>query len=194
MSLRSPSKITSLNCLLETFPFPLVTLQLVGKILKISKNASTYFDLIIWPLPRLTNWLFEPLIVRPIVRLTTWLFDYLTVWPLPRGVYRSLSNIYDEAHFQYYLNVKNIIDIWQHCVKSAKIRSFVWSVFSRIWGENTDQKKTRIWTLFMHCRVLNTPMSFVFWRISTSSLRCYNRIFQYLLYRNRMFWSNLKNI
>ena len=51
-----------------------------------------------------------------------------------------------------------------HCVKSVKVRSFSWSVFSRIrteYGkilrissysvrirENTDQKKLRIWTLF----------------------------------------------
>ena len=51
-----------------------------------------------------------------------------------------------------------------HCVKSVQIRSFFWSVFSRIRNEyreirsislysvrmpeNTDQKKLRIWTLF----------------------------------------------
>ena len=51
-----------------------------------------------------------------------------------------------------------------HCVKSVHIRSFFWSVFSRIqteykeilgisphlvrMRENTDQKKLRIWTLF----------------------------------------------
>ena len=51
-----------------------------------------------------------------------------------------------------------------HCLKSVQIRSFFWSVFSRIWTENedlrsnsqysvrirdnTDQKKLRIWTLF----------------------------------------------
>ena len=51
-----------------------------------------------------------------------------------------------------------------HCVKSVQIRSFFWSVFSRIrteYGEifrislysvrlreNSDQKKLRIWTLF----------------------------------------------
>ena len=51
-----------------------------------------------------------------------------------------------------------------HCVKSAKIRSFFWSLFSCIRTEcgdlrtkspysiqiqeNTDQKKLRIWTLF----------------------------------------------
>ena len=53
------------------------------------------------------------------------------------------------------------------CVKSVQIRSFFWSVFSRIWTEygeirsislysvrmreNTDQKKLRIWTLFTQC-------------------------------------------
>ena len=51
-----------------------------------------------------------------------------------------------------------------HCVKCVQIRSFFWTVFSRIrteYGEirsispysvqmreNTDQKKLRIWTLF----------------------------------------------
>ena len=43
------------------------------------------------------------------------------------------------------------------CVKRVQIRSFFWSVFSRIWTEygdlrsiqeNTDHKKFRIWTLF----------------------------------------------
>ena len=54
-----------------------------------------------------------------------------------------------------------------HCVKSVQIRSFFWSVFSRIrteYGEilrispysvrvreNTDQKKLGIWTLFTQC-------------------------------------------
>ena len=54
-----------------------------------------------------------------------------------------------------------------HYVKSVQIRSFFWSVFSRIrteygemrsispysvWmRENTDQKKLRIWTLFTQC-------------------------------------------
>ena len=52
----------------------------------------------------------------------------------------------------------------KHCMKSVQIRSFFWSVFSRIqteYGEglrippylvqmqeNTDQKKLRIWTDF----------------------------------------------
>ena len=44
-----------------------------------------------------------------------------------------------------------------HCMKSVQIRSFLWSVFSRIRSkspysvrmrENADQKKFRIWTLF----------------------------------------------
>ena len=33
-----------------------------------------------------------------------------------------------------------------HCVKSVQIRSFFWSVFSRI--RTADQKKHRIWTPF----------------------------------------------
>ena len=50
---------------------------------------------------------------------------------------------------------------YKHCMKSAQIRSFFWSVFSCIWieygdlppysvriQENTEQKKFRIWTLF----------------------------------------------
>ena len=51
-----------------------------------------------------------------------------------------------------------------HCMKSVQLRSFFWSVFSRIWTqygeilrislysvrmrENMDQKKLRVWTLF----------------------------------------------
>ena len=54
-----------------------------------------------------------------------------------------------------------------HCVKRVQIRSFFWSVFSRIWTEygdlrskylysvqvreNMDQKKLRIWTTFAQC-------------------------------------------
>ena len=68
-----------------------------------------------------------------------------------------------------------------HCVKSVRIWSFFWSVFSRIrteYGEirsispysvrmreNTDQKELRIWTLFTQCilkvlwsRFQNLPM------------------------------------
>ena len=63
----------------------------------------------------------------------------------------------------------NVIN-YPHCVKIVQIRSFFWSVFSRIrteYGEilhislysiqmreNTDQQKPRVWTLFMqylHC-------------------------------------------
>ena len=50
-------------------------------------------------------------------------------------------------------------------MKSVQIRSFIWSIFSRIWieygeirtislysvRENTDQKKLCIWTLFTQC-------------------------------------------
>ena len=58
--------------------------------------------------------------------------------------------------------------LMKHCVRSVQIRSFLWSVFSYIWTEygdllrkssyslqtqeNTDQKKLRIWTLFMQWR------------------------------------------
>ena len=57
-----------------------------------------------------------------------------------------------------------MITVVNHCVKSVQIRSFFWSVFSRIrteYGEkrsispysvrireNSDQEKHRIWTLF----------------------------------------------
>ena len=60
-----------------------------------------------------------------------------------------------------------------HCVKSVQIRSFFWSVSSCIWTEyvklrseslysvqiqeNTEQKKLRIWRLFIQCQVLNMP-------------------------------------
>ena len=58
-----------------------------------------------------------------------------------------------------------------HCVKHVRIRSFFWSVFSRIWTEyggllrkspytvqmreNTDQKKLSIWTVFTQCALSN---------------------------------------
>ena len=75
-----------------------------------------------------------------------------------------------------------------HCVKSAQIRSFFWSVFSRIrteYGEigvmreNTDPKKLHIWTLFTqwylcwpHCGY-NFAKLHVVWmaKVSTSWLR-----------------------
>ena len=60
--------------------------------------------------------------------------------------------------------VNNSACNYSHCVKNVQIRSFFWSVFSRIWTEygdlrskypysvrirvNTDQGKFRIWTLF----------------------------------------------
>ena len=70
------------------------------------------------------------------------------------------------------LILKNAIIILKlHCVKSVQIRSFFWSVLSRIQAEygdlqsqssysvrireNTDQKKFRIWTLFKQCYVLS---------------------------------------
>ena len=65
-----------------------------------------------------------------------------------------------------------IIICLQHCMKSAQIRNFFWSVFSCIWTEygglqskspysiriqeNTDQRNLRIWTLFMQCKIIIT--------------------------------------
>ena len=62
-----------------------------------------------------------------------------------------------------------------HCVKSVQIRSFFWSVFSHVraeYGEvrsispysvrireNTDQKKLRIWTLFIQWFISNLFMT-----------------------------------
>ena len=41
-----------------------------------------------------------------------------------------------------------------HCVKNVQIRSFSWSVFSRMrteYGKIWTRKKLRIWTLFTQC-------------------------------------------
>ena len=61
----------------------------------------------------------------------------------------------------------NFLEWLWHFMKSVQIRSFFWSVFSRIWTEygeilgispylvrmreNTDQKKLRTWTHFTQC-------------------------------------------
>ena len=93
-----------------------------------------------------------------------------------RDAFTTLSKIYGGAFCK---NCKRkifakyfIMYLWQvlntsHCVESVQIRSFFWSVFSRIrteYGEilhispysvrmweNTDQKKLRICTLFTQC-------------------------------------------
>ena len=82
-------------------------------------------------------------------------------------------------------------------MKSVQIKSFFWSVFSRIWTEygeilrispysvqmqeNTEWKKLRIWTLFTQCIAwldhhnfrfssVKTPKSFLqFWQLSAES-------------------------
>ena len=72
---------------------------------------------------------------------------------------RKLRNFYRNHLFYEFINL-----LITHCVKCVQIRSFFWSVFSRIQTEhgeirsispylvrireNTDQKKLRIWTLF----------------------------------------------
>ena len=57
------------------------------------------------------------------------------------------------------INVAGVFDAslkLVHCVKGVQIRSFFWYLYSRILTysvrlrENADQKKPRIWTLFMH--------------------------------------------
>ena len=70
------------------------------------------------------------------------------------------------------------IALISHCVKSVKIRSFFWFVFSCIWTErreirsispysvrmreNTDQKKLRIWTLFTQWVVSVSAVAWLF--------------------------------
>ena len=71
----------------------------------------------------------------------------------------QISQVVILANIHCFLSLEKI-----HCVKSVQIRSFFWSVFSRIraeYGEilcispysvqmreNTDQNKLRIWTFF----------------------------------------------
>ena len=65
-----------------------------------------------------------------------------------------------------------------HCTTSIHMRSFLWSVFPRIWSEyvnlrrkslysvqirgNTYQKKLRIWTLFGKCFIVMITDTFTF--------------------------------
>ena len=47
-----------------------------------------------------------------------------------------------------------ITSVILHCLKFVQMRSFFWSVFSRIqskYGKIRNQKKLRIWTLFVQC-------------------------------------------
>ena len=74
-----------------------------------------------------------------------------------------------EIHKKQTRNLSVLSKIYKvyHCVKSVQIRSFFWSVFSRLRAEygqrrrispysvqmqeNANQKKLRIWTLFTQC-------------------------------------------
>ena len=77
-------------------------------------------------------------------------------------------NIWHIEHIKTKIIARQIFNVkfdYEHCVKSVQIQSFFWSVFYRIRTEyghlpckspysvriqkNTDQKKLRIWTLFM---------------------------------------------
>ena len=100
-----------------------------------------------------------------------------------KGEFRTLSNINDGAKSCHL-----------YCVKCVQIRSFFWSVFSRITSllhispysvrmrENADQKKLRIGTLFtillkssiIFDRVLNTPLTMTisrYWEIISNKTK-----------------------
>ena len=80
-----------------------------------------------------------------------------------RAACRTQTKIYDDLFSDRILDML----LNYHCVKSVQIRSFCWSVFSRIRTENgeiqsispysvgirenRDQKKLLIWTLFTPC-------------------------------------------
>ena len=90
------------------------------------------------------------------------IFDGVLNMPLvlKRQGYRSLKVV-----CKLYSKDSRYSEYASHCVKSVQIRSFFWSVFSCIWTkygdlrsespysvpiqENTDQKKLRIWRLFI---------------------------------------------
>ena len=73
----------------------------------------------------------------------------------------------------FYFFIFHYLPINKHCVKSVQIRSFLWSLFSRIWTEyeeirsispysvrirkTADQKKLRIWTHFTQCSLFVNP-------------------------------------
>ena len=77
----------------------------------------------------------------------------------------------------------------RHCVKSIQVRSFFWSIFSRMrtkYGdilrispysvqirENKDQKKLRIWTLFRQC-VWTLKIGFFNYADDTNTCNCKN--------------------
>ena len=70
---------------------------------------------------------------------------------------------YHDNFFQLWKKLSILLRVsYRDCVKKVQTRSVFWSVFScirtkspySIWiHENTDQKKLRIWTLFMQCEI-----------------------------------------
>ena len=112
-------------------------------------------------------------IYRELLSLATFLWVYLNSKEVS---YLSWQKMYPNLKTICHIKVK--LFLWTklleslllakyHCVKSVEIRSFFWSVFSRIWTkygeirsistysvqmwENKDQKKLRIWTLLTQC-------------------------------------------
>ena len=104
----------------------------------------------------------------------------------------SHSNISPELNFTCMkCSLALFASIFSHCAKSAQIRSFFWSVFSRIQAEyrdllrisphsagvweNTDQKKLWTWTLFKQwlgpCNPLTTNV-FQIYKNQSIGLHC----------------------
>ena len=87
----------------------------------------------------------------------------MDIWQL---FWNPLYNCFQESHIIFWTNTwaNSNLQYHIHCVKRVQMRSFFWSVFSRVrteYGEilrispysvrmreNTDQKKLRIWTHF----------------------------------------------
>ena len=112
--------------------------------------------------------------------------------------------------FYIFENKKYSKLIFHYCVKNVQIRSFFWSVFPhirteyrdifrispysvRIW-QNTDQKKLRIWTLFMQCTL--SPIQTRKLRINTwlslNSLPCLGSWFHSLIFKLVVLSMHLK--
>ena len=94
-----------------------------------------------------------------------YILDY--IYKLHYSAYVTTNSHQSSAEYYVLKKVQMLHFSITHCVKSVQIRSFFWPVFPHIrteYGdlrsespysvqirENTDQKKLRIWTLFMQC-------------------------------------------
>ena len=115
-----------------------------------------------------------PRILEPLCLFKTTLLDYYNshskVFKITNNHYRIIVeskfglNHFSHMNYDFFYWYHNQNWYGNHCVKIVQIRSFFWSVFSRIrieyeeifrispysvrMRENTDQEKLRIWTLF----------------------------------------------